>query len=390
MCGHKHNLTDLLAVIGSYPIISCFVAVSLSLYTNGVGASTHSVSELGPTLQQITQKQALTLPTAVQLSANQNHVDILETPQTHTLEKAAKQQDIEAQYQLAALYERHARNAPLNLKQAFYWYQQAAQNGHQDAQFSLATYYLQGLALSKPDIHQAAHWFKQAAKQGNIAAAFNLALMYDHGQGLPQNSKQAIHWYRQAARQGEAGAQYNLGLKYLHGTGLIQNKEQADNWIRKAAEGGNPAAQYRMGLVYEQQHSTPQNDNQMLYWYEQAALSNYPQAQFALAKSLCIGRGIPQPNLSNAIYWYYQAAVNGQQDAQYHLGTLLAYGVGTAQDLVQAAYWLTLAQQQRHPYAHANRNYVMAQLTPQQHLELEQLLQQPQISQHQDKEAHIQ
>ena len=79
--------------------------------------------------------------------------------------------------------------------------QQAAVQGDINAQFFLGESYKQGYEVQQ-DYAQAAYWYRQAANQGLPKAQNNLGLLYEHGQGVPQDYTEAARWYRLAAAQG--------------------------------------------------------------------------------------------------------------------------------------------------------------------------------------------
>lgn len=79
--------------------------------------------------------------------------------------------------------------------------QRAAAQGDINAQFFLGESYKQGYEV-RQDYAQAAYWYRQAANQGLPKAQNNLGLLYEHGQGVPQDYAEAARWYRLAAAQG--------------------------------------------------------------------------------------------------------------------------------------------------------------------------------------------
>jgi TPR repeat protein len=76
----------------------------------------------------------------------------------------AKNDDAEAQYKLALIYEL-GMGVEKDLSQAFLWYQKSAQQNHPKAQYNLGIFFALGKYLEK-DITQAKHWIKQAHKNG--------------------------------------------------------------------------------------------------------------------------------------------------------------------------------------------------------------------------------
>ena len=78
-----------------------------------------------------------------------------------------------------------------------------AEQGDVDAQYQLAFMYEQGLGV-KTDFAAAAKWYHAAAEQGDAAAQMNIATLYEDGlDGLPQDYAAALKWYGAAFEQGE-------------------------------------------------------------------------------------------------------------------------------------------------------------------------------------------
>ena len=110
-----------------------------------------------------------------------------------------------------------------NYKAAYPVLREFAKKGDIDAQYQLAFMYEQGLGL-KADFVQAAKWYEAAAKQGDVASQFNLAeLLEDGEEGIEQDYIQAAFWYEQAANQGDIDAMNNLARLYAEGLGHEQD-----------------------------------------------------------------------------------------------------------------------------------------------------------------------
>src|SRR5437660_2876173 len=88
------------------------------------------------------------------------------------------------------------------------------------------------------DYREAFKWFQLAAEQGVNGAQVDLAYLYGTGFGTRKDLEQAVHWYRLAAAQNNPNAEYSLGLFYLHGEGLEQDLALARKWISLALRDG--------------------------------------------------------------------------------------------------------------------------------------------------------
>ncbi len=87
----------------------------------------------------------------------------------------AKRGDPGAQFYVASAYE-EGRGVKKDLKQAFEWFSQAAQNKHNGAQFKLGEFYENGWGVKK-DMAKAEAWYKTAEKNGSRLAKKRLAQM---------------------------------------------------------------------------------------------------------------------------------------------------------------------------------------------------------------------
>lgn len=109
----------------------------------------------------------------------------------------AQQQNSNAQYQLALAYQQGDKVA-VNLNNAFYWFQQAAQNGHPLAKSRLVNLYLKGQGTPK-DIPQALFWLTDLATSGDVNAQLQLARTYETLPSPPSALELSEMWYRIAA-----------------------------------------------------------------------------------------------------------------------------------------------------------------------------------------------
>lgn len=72
----------------------------------------------------------------------------------------------------------------------------AAQTGHAAAAYNLGVLYEQGWAAGgqTPDLKQAGYWYLQAAQAGDLDAQLAVARLYESGQGLPRSVASARFW----------------------------------------------------------------------------------------------------------------------------------------------------------------------------------------------------
>src|SRR5688572_30400430 len=90
---------------------------------------------------------------------------------------------INAQYNLAQKYYEEK-----NLEKAFYWYQKAAKNEDINAQNNLGWLYQNGFGTEK-NLEKAFYWYQKAAENGEINAQNNLGYSYKNGFGTEKIRK---------------------------------------------------------------------------------------------------------------------------------------------------------------------------------------------------------
>ncbi|SHO56358.1 J domain-containing protein [Vibrio quintilis] len=114
-----------------------------------------------------------------------------------TVKNQAIGRDSQAQYQLGQMYQR-GEGVKQDAAQAFYWIEQAAENGNPQAQAEVAEAYVTGNG-TPPDNEQAVYWLTLLATNGHTSAQTRLGQLFE--QKSPQLSPQslALIWYRVAA-----------------------------------------------------------------------------------------------------------------------------------------------------------------------------------------------
>lgn len=126
---------------------------------------------------------------------------------------------------------------------------QSAEAGDKQAQLMLGTMYEDGVGGLPSDMREAAYWYEQAARQGFTKAQYNLGLLYEDGRGVKQDYKQAAYWYDKAAKAGFTEAQNNLGVLFILGKGVKVDKKKAEALFSDAASNGNPNAQRNLDML---------------------------------------------------------------------------------------------------------------------------------------------
>lgn len=192
------------------------------------------------------------------------------------LKKAGHQGDIDAQLDLALMYE-EGKYIPQNYAKAVYWYQKAANKKNIDAQYRLGTLYYEGKYIAQ-NYAKALRWYKKAAKQGDVQAQYNVAYIYEHALGVKQDDMNAIKWYELAGKHQNIDAQYNAATLYYR----EKQYDKAVFWYKKSGKNGDDKALYNLGVMFFYGNGVKQNKiTTFHYWLEAAKHSNI-QAQDSL------------------------------------------------------------------------------------------------------------
>lgn len=141
-----------------------------------------------------------------------------------------------------------------------------ANNNNPEAKMALGVMYHDGIGV-KQDVKQAFDWFKQAAEQGNRDAQYYLGREYYTGHGVPMDDKKAAEWWFEAATQGHPKAQHKIGNLFVAGRGVPRNKDEAYKWYKLAARQGNPEGQLVVANMYRLGQGVEKDMVQAAAWY---------------------------------------------------------------------------------------------------------------------------
>lgn len=166
-------------------------------------------------------------------------------------EKAAEQDNTEAQFKCGSMYENGEGTAADKVK-ALYWYEKAAEQGHAEAQFNCGSMYSKGEGTAV-DKSKALQWYEKAAEQGYANAQFVCGGMYRSGKGAAVDKARALYWYEKAAEQGNSNAQYNCGVMYYEGEGTARDLAKAKGFFQKVAAQTEDAVTFVVAKHYLEQ-----------------------------------------------------------------------------------------------------------------------------------------
>uniref|UniRef100_A4XRY6 Sel1 domain protein repeat-containing protein n=1 Tax=Ectopseudomonas mendocina (strain ymp) TaxID=399739 RepID=A4XRY6_ECTM1 len=111
-----------------------------------------------------------------------------------------------------------------------------AQRGDLDSQFQLGSSYFVG--QPEKNLKQAEYWWKQAADKGHAMAAVSLAYLYT-GRDAPEfaNQRDMLKYLNQSAAAGNPMAQHVLGNLYRRGEGGVpRDPDQAQRLYQSACQ----------------------------------------------------------------------------------------------------------------------------------------------------------
>ena len=252
----------------------------------------------------------------------------------------ARAGDIDAQFNLGALYESGFGTAA-DLEKAAHWYRQAASRRLAPARVALMRLHQAG-ALDADAEEDPVALLEAAARAGSAEAQYALGVAYDRGLGITQNHATAAGWYQRAAEQGLPQAQYNIAALHDEGLGAARDSRRALRWYLRAAANGEPRAMNNLGYLYEKGTNGRQNYSAAAAWYLRAARLGLAVAQGNLATLHYLGYGVER-DFEEARRWYRAAAEQGDSASQTALGQLYANGLGVARNLVRAMAWFSVA-----------------------------------------------
>jgi len=203
------------------------------------------------------------------------------------------------------------------------WFQRAAAQNDPDAQYELALLYKNGIGGER-DLAQARALLQQALNGGLLKAGVVLGdLAREKGVGAPYSVAKINRGAPQlpqyaAAQHGDTQAQYELGQRLLHGDGVERNTIEAMIWLRKAAESEHRGAQVLLGNTLSRGVDVQQDDAEAARWYLRAAQHGDADAQYVMGSYYSVGLGV-NPDATESRRWYGAAAKQGNAKARERL-----------------------------------------------------------------------
>ncbi len=246
-----------------------------------------------------------------------------------------------------------------------------ADRGDRDGKFGLGLIYNDGVPTLS-DTSKALQLYRASATGGYAGAQVNLANMYMKSIGVGKNLSEAMRWYQMAARQGDAVAQTVLGFAYLSGVGQAPNPARASQMFELARQQENGDAMNAVALLDlgAQIAEVNQGDNTAL---DISAHTAYLTGATRDGIPLHLPGTFDIRQHSGAFDLIVAAAELGNAAAQYNAARLHLLDDPTADNLIRAYKWLTLAHHNGYQAAATARTEILKQLSPLQRIEAEWL-----------------
>lgn len=151
------------------------------------------------------------------------------------LHKSAQKGYAPAQVTLAFILDQSEQN-----REAFHWYQQAADQNDARGLFGLGTMYAKGEGVEK-NTRKAGKLIEKSARMDHIPAMLEYANALEFGRlGFETNQPEAAIWYLKAAEAGDHDSMRRMRDAYLNGQlGLPIDLVKSAEWDRKINNPGD-------------------------------------------------------------------------------------------------------------------------------------------------------
>lgn len=173
-----------------------------------------------------------------------------------------------------------------NVKEAYYWYEQAALGGQFECCAAMGYAYLNGKVVSK-DIERAVEWYEKAVQQVEdtsfkYRAKSQLGYIYCDGLGNRQrDGEKAFPLLKAAAEHKNTNRIGWLGKCYFRGWGTPQDYGKARECFEQETN-RDAEANYMLGVIYAQGLGVAEDIGKGVRFLKDAA--NFPEAKAELAK----------------------------------------------------------------------------------------------------------
>ena len=276
--------------------------------------------------------------------------------------KAAEQDYVEAQTNLGWCYE-YGKGVQQDYTEAEKWYRKASEQGYSIAKNCLDNLLAKAPQLGKSQKQIASNENTNAARvptEQKQLSADELLLVRANEYLKEGNYSEAVKWYHKAAEAGNASAQIIYGSYCF----VEEDFDEAIKWYKKACEQGHIECEHMLGYAFTRNgHAASFDFNKAVAALTKTARQGDAFAQNVLGNyynydiifNFQDGKGVTEPNYSEAEKWYLMAANQGYAAAQINLFNFYRF-IGEDE---KAMNWLKKACSQEDPYAELIRgNYI--------------------------------
>ena len=221
---------------------------------------------------------------------------------------------------------------------AMYWLQKAAKQGERQALYNLGISYHRGDLNGMVDIAKSNELFRQSAEAGYRAAYSRMAQIYFNGEGVEKNLKIAKYWaWLDFANLPENSRDNSILVQLIEPEDV--NEENHINFkqiIEEAAEAGERDAMdnWASGLK-----NTGDNEKALALWQKAASLK-HPNGMCNVARQ-CWTEEVKDYQQAKALF--EEASKGGNEHAFYGLAVMYYQGLGVERDVKKAWDYLEKA-----------------------------------------------
>lgn len=163
----------------------------------------------------------------------------------------AKEDDAKAQYNVGLFYA-NGLGVQKDVAQAKRWYEKAAKQGNGAAQYNLAQMYHAEGVKDEHAYEKAKYWYEKSIEAGIKEAYNNLGKLFLEGKGTPKDEQKAFELFKKGAAQGDGMAEVNVAILYAWGESVPHDKLKAYESLKRALKSGrSEASEYLDRLCQE-------------------------------------------------------------------------------------------------------------------------------------------
>lgn len=227
------------------------------------------------------------------------------------LMRAAELLHSDAQYDLGTLYLiKNHLFAEVDLLLADKWLNLSAKPLSNEIALRLGKAYKEYAKKDRLYCRNAFNWFQYAADRKSVEGCSLTATCYETAYGVAKNISTAVYYLETGAKQGDNSMQFRLAKYLSKGFGnSLPDLDQAIDWYKCAAGGGYTLAYYPLACLLSKSDSHVEAFN----WYHKAAEYDI-EANLALARCYRYGQGT-SVKINSSLHFYRKVAETKHQVA---------------------------------------------------------------------------